>query len=329
AAGGRIISTNTDGLYSVVGGEGGFDEATNNRVLAEQQKAIDIDIEPELMFLISKDSNNRLELTAPAEGSSVVDSRILAAGGGSLACYGGPTPTKALNHPAVTDFALARYLPAVASRGEAALAAPFDPPLGRKTIQEAGHHEDPVATLMLFQNVIAASRGSITYPFAVDPLGGESDEKDDDLAGRIRNPRALQMVNRVFVVRQGTPGAVSLLAAGAWKVTPASQTRRRNEGLASVRRDSIPLQILRQQGWAKNRREAATSDGLSVLPEDRDVTVRRITRIDPTWSMLVINDDLHTLSAQRLSEVINALDLDIYTQMLAGEFTDSWQNTTP
>src|SRR5699024_3558876 len=163
--------------------------------------------------------NNRLELTAPAEGPSVVDSRILAAGGGSLACYGGPTPTKALNHPAVTDFALARYLPAVASRGEAARAEPRDPQPGRKI-----------------------------GPAARDPLGGESDEKDDDLAGRIRNPRALQMVNRVFVVRQGTPGAVSLLAAGAWKVTPASQTRRRNEGLASVRRDSIPLQILRQQG---------------------------------------------------------------------------------
>src|SRR5699024_11877732 len=87
------------------------------------------------------------------------------------------------------------------------------------------------------QNAIAAARGSIPDPFSVDPLGGESDEKDDDLAGRIRNPRALQMVNRVFVVRQGTPGAVSLLAAGAWKVTPASQTRRRNEGLASVRRE--------------------------------------------------------------------------------------------
>lgn len=67
-AGARIPSTNTDGLYSIVGGESGFDEATNNRVLAEQQAVIGVDIEPELMFLISKDSNNRLELSAPAAG---------------------------------------------------------------------------------------------------------------------------------------------------------------------------------------------------------------------------------------------------------------------
>lgn len=328
-AGGRIISTNTDGLYSVVGGESGFDEATNNQVLAEQQKAIDIDIEPELMFLISKDSNNRLELEAPAEGGSVVDSQILAAGGGSLACHAGPTPTKALSHPAVTDFALARYLPAIASRGEAALAEPFDPELGRRMILEAIDHENPVKTLMLFQNVIAASRGSITYPFAVDPLGGTGAEGDDDLVARISNPRALQMVNRVFVVKHGTPGAVSLLAAGAWKVNPASQAKRRQDGKVSVLRDPIPLEILRQQGWAKNRREAEMSDGLSVLPEDRDVVVRRITRIDPTWSMLVINDDLHTLSPDLLRGVIESLDLDIYTQMLDSEFTESWRNTTP
>lgn len=348
-AGGRIISTNTDGLYSVVGGDNGFDEATNNQVLAEQQAAIGIDIEPELMFLISKDSNNRLELKAPPEGGTVADSEIITAGGGTLACYKGPSPTKSLAHPAVIDFALARYLQTVASRGEAALAEPFDYELGRKMIQEAVDQGDPVKTLRLFQNVIAASRGSITYPFAADPLPAEGAWIDVEVPRSlhdvgpdgttqikkeldrtlVRNPRALQMVNRVFVVHTGTPEAVSLHNAGAWKVTEASQAKRRQNGGWGVRRDPVAIDILRHHGWAKTRAEASASDGLTVLPDDRDVVIRRINGIDPTWSMLIVNDDLYTLSPARVEQMISALNLDIYVQMLEETFTKNWMNLTP
>lgn len=341
-AGARIISTNTDGLYSVIGGENGFDEATNNRVLAEQQNAIGVDIEPELMFLISKDSNNRLELAAPEEGTSVAESPILAAGGGTLACHAGPTPTKSLAHPAVIDFALARYLQTIASRGEAALAEPFDPQLGRKVIEEAIWPEDPIRSLLLFQNVLAASRGSITYPFAAAPVtpsavtaspvtaeangeangGGGGSEAE----AQVVDPRPLQMVNRVFVVRDQTPGAVSLRNAGAWKVNPASQAKRRESGAVGVRRDPIALEILRHHGWAKSRAEASASDGLSILPDDQDVLIRRINAIDPTWSMVVVNDDLHELGADRIERLIASLDLEIYAQMLEETFTKNWMN---
>lgn len=325
-AGARIISTNTDGLYSFVGGENGFDEAANNRVLAEQQAAIGVDIEPELMFLISKDSNNRLELETPGPGRSVADSGVIAAGGGTLACHAGPTPTKSLAHPALVDFALARYLQTVASRGEAALAEPFDPELGRKVIDEAIDPEDPVKTLMLFQNVIAASRGSITYPFAADPVvDGEADDGSEADA-ELSNPRALQMVNRVFVVRPGTPQAVSLHNAGAWKVTDTSQAKRRENDGSGVRRDPIALEILRHHGWAKNRQEANSSDGLTVLPDDQDVVIRRINGIDPTWSTVVVNDDLHALPDRRVQELIAALDTEVYLQMLDETFTKNWMN---
>ncbi|MEU6263688.1 hypothetical protein, partial [Saccharopolyspora shandongensis] len=324
-AGARIISTNTDGLYSVVGGENGFDEATNNRVLAEQQAAIGVDIEPELMFLISKDSNNRLELAAPDEGRTVADSAIITASGGTLACHAGPMPTKSLAHPAVIDFALARYLQTVASRGEAALAEPFDLTLGRKMIEEGIRTDDPVKTLLLFQNVIAASRGSITYPFAAEPVVAEIDD-DTETDAALTNPRALQMVNRVFIVRDGTPDAVSLHNAGAWKVTAVSQAKRRANGVAGVRRDPIALEILRHHGWAKSRAEASSTDGLTVLPDDQDVVIRRINGIDPTWSMVVINDDLYALATHRVEQLISALNLDVYLQMLEETFTKNWMN---
>ena len=139
-------------------------------------------------------------------------------------------------------------------------------------------------------------------------------------------PRPLQMVNRVFIVREGTPDAVSLHNAGAWKVNPASQAKRRESGAAGVRRDPIALEILRHHGWAKSRAEASSSDGLAVLPDDQDVVIRRINSIDPTWSMVVVNDDLHELPAERIQQLIAALDLDIYTRMLAETFTKNWMN---
>lgn len=318
--GARIISTNTDGLYSIL------DVETNNRVLAEQSAAIGIDIEPEPMFLISKDSNNRLELVPPrAAGvdAALTEWEIAAAGGGTLACHGGPRPDKALAHPAVIDFALARYLQTVASRGEEALTEDFDADLGCKIMDEALDVENPVRTAMLFQNVMAASRGSITYPFSAAPIEAAA---DDDKQIVIREPRALQMVNRAFVVRPGTPGAMSLHNAGAWVVTDASQNKRRMEGLQDVQRDPVALEILRHHGWAKTTREAAAGEGLSVLPENQDVVTRRINGIDPTWSMIVRNDDLHVLDRGELTNLIKALDLEVYTQMLDETFTKNWKN---
>ncbi|MFC4048348.1 hypothetical protein ACFOY4_01520 [Actinomadura syzygii] len=341
-AGARIISTNTDGLYSLVDGASGFDAETNNRVLAEQQEAIGVEIKPEPMFLISKDSNNRLELLDPKSGPvAVPDKKIHAASGGTLACHAGPTPTKSLAHPAVIDLALARYLQTVASRGEAALSEPFDTSLGRKILGDALDVEDPVTTALLFQNVIAASRGSITYPFAADPINAPTStvgtSTGSTSTGSTREPttqdtipitgaRPLQMVNRVLIVRPGTPGAVSLHNAGAWKVPAASRARRRKDpDLATVERDATAVKILMSHGWAADR-QAARQQGLTLLPEDQDVVTRRINGIDPTWSLIVCNDDLRALDPDRLVRLLDFVDLEVYTHILAETFTKNWKN---
>ncbi|WP_020385277.1 hypothetical protein [Kribbella catacumbae] len=315
-AGARIISTNTDGLYSVL------DREINDQVLAEQAALIGVDIEPEPMFLISKDSNNRLELTAPRAESTLAESRIIAASGGTLACHVGPRPDKSLAHPAVVDFALAQYLQVVATRGEAALSEAFDTDLGRKLMGEAIDPEDPLRTALLFQNVIAASRGSITYPFAAAPL----DPTAGDEGQRIVDPRPLQMVNRAFVVRHGTDGAVSLLNAGAWKIPPATQAKRR-QGAQRPVPDEIATSILAHHGWAATRWMNSQNPRLTLIPEDRDVSTRKINGIEPAWSMVICNDDLTALGPPALMAIIEALDLDVYTQMLAETFTKNWMNT--
>lgn len=371
-AGAKIISTNTDGLYSVVDGGEGFDIEVNNRVLQEQSEAIGVEIEPELMYLISKDSNNRMELEVPSESesdSAIADARITTASGSTLACHGGPTPTKALAHPALIDRVLARYLQTMASQGQEAFERPFDPDLGRQLVEAEIDHSNPVRTLMLFQNVIAAARGSITYPFAADPVvdtsitdeAGEegaatppqdgvtasdspthdksveplNNAKNEEDGNQLVNPRPLQMINRVFVVRGGTPGAVSLHNAGAWKVTAESKALREANGLRSTRDDPVAIDILSSHGLVRglpaparnaNGEVIEARSGLVQLPIDQDVAVRKINGIDPDWSMLVLNDSLHLSNPDALRAVIKQLDLDVYVQMLDHTYSNNWRN---
>ncbi|MET3172919.1 UNVERIFIED_ORG: hypothetical protein ABIB52_000747 [Arthrobacter sp. UYCu721] len=321
-AGARIISTNTDGLYSVL------DEETNNRVLAEQAALIHVDIEPEPLLLVSKDSNNRMELEVPKDPSRKWETKIISASGASLSCHAGPHPTKSLAHPAVLDHGLAQYLRLIIGEYQPpwrnkplSLEEPLDREIGKNLLADVISHDDPVHAAQLFQNVIAASFGSITYPFASDAwVEGEDPEE-------IRNPRALQHFNRMFIVKPGTPGAVNLRAAGAWAVTAVSVAKRQRDGANPVATDPIARSILRQQGLARDHMDAMKNN-LTLLPANQDVAVRKISGIDPKWSVLIINDDLHCLPKNELRELLDCLDLDIYNQMLAESFEGNWMNET-
>jgi hypothetical protein len=324
-AGARIISTNTDGLYSVL------DETTNNRVLAEQQALINVEIEPEPLIIVSKDSNNRLELEVPEDPSTPIwEAEIVSGSGGTLACHAGPQPTKSLAHPAVLDWALVRYLryiaggfvPSWSTTGEPlSLAEPMDRRLGKQLLLEAVRENDPVLAARLFQNVVVASNGKVTIPFASDPVDPINPEPD-----AIVNPRVLQHYNRMFIVHQGKPGAVSLRAAGAWVVNPASKLKRsKDPQAANVLTDRVALEILQANGFARNRIEAAQFNR-ELLPEDQDIAVRRISGIDPSWNILIENGDLICMDKSKLQDLLGCLDLDVYLGMLVNVYENNWKN---
>jgi hypothetical protein len=131
----------------------------------------------------------------------------------------------------------------------------------------------------------------------------------------------------MFVVKAGTPGAVNIRAAGAWAVNAASAIKRKRDGVNPVATDPVARQILRQQGLARDHVDAVQNN-LTMLPQNQDVAVRKINGIDPQWSVLIINDDLHCLGEEKLRKLLDCLDLDIYTQMLAESFEGNWMNTS-
>lgn len=336
--GADIISTNTDGLYSVL------DEETNNRVLAEQAKIINVDIDPEPLLLVSKDSNNRIEIEAPDPTGQVPgwQSRITGASGASLSCYNGPDPSKSLAHPAVVDYGMAHYLRLIAggyqpknSDHPLAMHESFNMEVGRSILNELLDNTDPVKLATYFQNVIAASPGSITYPFAMDhpttyltdKEGNPTDQLDYSPSAQ-RNPRAMQHINRLFVVTEGTEDTINIAAAGAWTISAVNKASRSKRGDKSVIIDhEVAEPILRANGLS-----LVTSDvreGYTKLPENQDVTVRKVSGVEAHWPLLVLNTDLHRMDPDQLRKtIIDKLDIEVYLQMIADEFNDNWRNAT-
>lgn len=317
--GARVVSTNTDGLYTVL------ESGLNNRILAEQSARINVEIEPEPLLLVSKDSNNRLEMIRKEDGSV----KIIGASGSSLACQERPSPNYSLAHPAAVDYAVARYLKAAALQDEqpgrdhpVQLHEPFDRDLGLHYLTELTQSpEGSVHALLMFQNVIAASNGNISFPFGAEPA---CQQDPDAEPGTVVNPRVLQHQNRVFIVKDGTAQSLSLHSARAKKISKDTALRRKKNTEKAHRDNPIAVQILRANGAARDG-----GQGLSTVPDDCDIVLERISGIDPTWSMFVCNQDLHCLSEQERQGLLASLDLEKYLGLVESNFEKNWRNRSP
>lgn len=291
--GAAIPSTNTDGLYSVM------EETMNNLILAKESADIGVEIEPEPIYLISKDTNNRLEMDPD-------DGKIVSASGGSLACRKDTDPTKALPHPAIIDWALSEYL-VVAALGykDLAIDRPFDETIGRNILMSAKDKFEPAHLLRMFQNVLASSPGSMNYIF------GLTDDAPDA-------PIIMQHYNRVFVVKDHTPGAIHLMAANGKVITASMKAKRLREGERAQQNDPMALSVLLANG-------VKTTD----IPRGKEAVVKSVTNIRPTWNMLVENRSLMTMSDARRQEILDCIDYDKYLLMLKNAYEDNWRNTAP
>ena len=295
-AGAKITSTNTDGLYSVL------DASINNPLLEKESADIGVEIEPEPTYLISKDSNNRLEMN-PDTGE------IESASGGTLGCRKGPTPTKALSHPALIDWALAEYLVVAALRAAPTLGMdlPFDDEVGRKILESAfaktNTREEKTKFLTLAQNVIASSPGSMTYIFGIN-------DNNENIM--------MQHYNRIFLVKSDVPNTVRLSSATAKALTPAMINKRRKDNERLQQHDPIALQILSANGVSLNE-----------IPSTSEAAFSKVTNIEVEWKVLIENGDLYYLDESRLDDIIADLDIDKYLYLLRNAFTSSWMNKTP
>jgi hypothetical protein len=281
--GAKVVSTNTDGLFTVL------DAVLNNQILEKEAKNIHVQIEPEPCFLVSKDSNNRLEENAKKYVYSVA--------GGSLGCYHGPDLTKALG-----DYLRNwNYCQTHANY----LQEPFDNNVGRQILENVKANMKPVDYLIMMQNITASSPGTHTFIFG------------ENVNNRISEKKIMQHYNRVFYVKPtaNLPETYHLKAAVARAVTPASKLARKKAGDKEIIHDPEAAKILAQYGLP-----------ISSIPYGKEASFKKVTGINENWHCHIENRSLFELSDAELTEIIESLEIENYLKLLCDGFEKNWYN---
>lgn len=287
--GAKVVSTNTDGLYTE------FEPTLNAQILAREAAAIQIGIEPEPCFLVSKDANNRFEADIVGRtGNAQADLKVTAASGGSLACKDGPSPDKALAHPAVLDWALCEFLKYKALRGAM---DDYEPEAGRYLLTTYADQDfkDRRKTLQMFQNIVSASLSTGQYPFATKkPITAENEATI--------TPIALQHYSRVFYVDPE-------------KVPDA------------YKKDIVYLCMayVRPQGGDAS---PLATNVIANLMGDKDALMRgtpslkKVNGIELSTPCIICNEELETTRGIEPEW----LDRDYYNRLLGDSYTKNWRN---
>lgn len=319
-AGARVISTNTDGLFTV------FEEKENAAILARESANIHVEIEPEYCYLVSKDSNNRIEIDE--------NGGIIRASGGSLACHRRPEPTKSLAHAAIIDYALCEYLrnaDGMHSDIKNALNEPFNQNKGRAILYNSQFSfPDTTAYLNMFQTMIASSTGSQTYIFGEtanlwkykDQICGIPFDKNlFNAACDSHDVNIMTHYNRVFFVKEefgtiyGKP-IFHLSNAAARVVTPAQKLTRKKADQILIQHDPYALAILEKYGLHEKD-----------IPDGKEAKITKVSGIELSWYVYIENRSLYEISEEEKRLLIANLNIDNYLTLISESFDRNWSNT--
>lgn len=348
--GARVTSTNTDGIYATL------DIDTVTRTLETLAPVINVDIEPEPMTLVSKDSNNRIEF-APQDGDTATDALerdVLAVGGSTLAAYFGPSPRKALDHPAMSDRIIGDYFKLVASgtfvpddtddegnprtdvlTAEEPMHIPTVMQLLRRVEEEVG----PAKALVFYQNIIASSVGTMSYLYAIDASLADDAvpaAEADTGVGQVTTPitadttTLLQHYNRVFMVDEEAIAA----HADAYRTACGEELHPVRIGAAKVRKVPAATLASRKKKDMRNRSSAAASallrqagvGDLDSYKQQHDIGLYRHTGVDSAQVHVIVNRTIHDAPREANELLLACLDRKAYAELIAAKFDDNWKN---
>lgn len=341
--GAKCISTNTDGIYTVLD-----DVELNAKSLAKESKTIHVRIDPERLYLISKDTNNRIESNAKTLDINNVS-------GGDLRAFNGPTTTGRLAHPAAIDHALGVYLKAIGDPKspyyDKDLRKDFNLKLGLHILQHLLKNDvknkdlalsDKQKLLNLFQNIIASSPGSVRYIFTTHKLFnninglsfikseqrnnpvyadlfGSSSIFDDNTTIGASDLNNIQQYNRVFYVKDNafTHNLIQHVYVASGKKIPARDViSRRKNGRPAFENSDVASHILQENGV----------DLSSLNNSHREASVVRLPSLPYEWNTLFINDDLRSLSPEFIDKLLDSLDYRAYLELFTSTYIKDWSN---
>lgn len=286
--GAKVISTNTDGLYTMM------DEEKNTVILEREANDIHVGIKTEQVYLVSKDANNRWEgILKGYTGNSLVDIEITNAAGGTLGCMNGPLTTKSLDHPAIIDWSLAEFLKWKVLQGKVDA---FVERAGLRLIKEISPYffPDKREYLRMFQNIISSSEKTGTYIFASKiPYSQKTEEEI--------KPIMLQHHNRVFYV-------------DPQRVPQEYKEHIVYLAVAYIRQEQTDANLL-----AIYVIKDLYHDKESII--SGTPKIKKINGIEFNTHCMIVNEEL----AYTVFDP-SWLDYDYYNKLLHDKYTENWQN---
>ena len=127
----------------------------------------------------------------------------------------------------------------------------------------------------------------------------------------------LQHYNRAFPLRYETPETKHVENIVAKKVTPAMKKKRITNNERTIQHDQLALEIFKEYGIERGE-----------IPSDSEAVFQKISKVDPSWNMLIKNNDIHELSEEEAKELISKIDFDVYFKELEKVYEGSWRNLT-
>lgn len=292
--GATIPSSNTDGIYATH-----IDFETNKRIVEETLNGLYISIDPEEMFLVSKDANNRME---------VVDGKVTSAKGGIIGSWKGAAVDQSLSHPALVDRVLTDYLQ------EADLDGPVDHNIIRKCVINYAAKEDRRRFIYMASWVMRSTSGSLFI-----------DNKGTVYPGTVRvwltkngvkftryNARSQQIVKS----KDGKPTTLDTYAA---QLMPGSYLGKPEvmEYLA----DKIDV----GKCFPKVPTVAQYQEIKNSVSSVYIVSETKISNLHENDRLHIDNRCIDELPENDVMDIFRMFDLDGYVRMI-GEFAKSWHN---
>ena len=333
-AGARVVSTNTDGLYTAPNPKfPEFNEERNNQVLADTIKPMLIGVDPEKVDnFISKDSNNRLEIQ---------HHEIHGAAGGTVSAYDGPSVMQSLSHAALTDCLVAHYLAAKPTNGQSQVDHPVDlTELKAKfqlkiqeiqTMPTAEKTQAQLQVLRFSQWILQANPNKQRY-FAL---------KDPNLY------HVLSKTNRIFLIKhpstkyQYLTGKPIMVTSGV----PKQLKNADNQTRMQAHDDELQAYTLLMENSspeeqiiiARTIRNPHDRDQYGNLINDQQVYTpnkaakfNKVTGMPDDQIVELHNEELDQIVAQpnQLQDLIQRLDFDAYFELAQQTITENWLNPT-
>lgn len=298
--GATIPSSNTDGIYAM-----DITLEKNKEIVSRELKSMYIDIDPEEMYLVSKDANNRME---------IVDEKVTSAKGGTLTSWKGARVDNSLSHPALVDRILTDYLK------EADLDGPVDLDIIRNALKNYVKETDRRRFVYMASWVMRSTSGSIFVG---------SDNVVHKGTVRVWLSREGVKFTRYNTRTQRCTNATDDYAKQLFPGTPFGKPdvveylgqlgalEFENQITVDDYWNTKDTLIGRNGDWSK---EGTPRKSLPMIGETK------ISNLSDTAKLYINNESINAMTDAEINQIYDNIELEEYVALI-GVFAKTWHNT--